>query len=208
MTIVTAAELKVLNNLGTKRQLAGVHLCCKAEAQVETEQTIELLTKKGIYENGSLSEYGQLIVDQLDSYKCSRKHLYINQLRIAIISERDVVVIELMKDAEFKIIALNKVSLVKLLIEQSSFLTMSSESVDMSEIAIPMSSDAFEHILDGVWYELLIVQVYCEKKLRENKVYCMKKAEACCYDYLQQYYLQKTPKAIRLDLLELFELLK
>lgn len=202
-TIVDNLSIYGLPFLGIDED-SGHDECTEQERDAHVLHELE---KKEIIIGNQLTDKGLVLTKLLNDYKKCDKYVFINHLRIALSEEKHAVVIEEKENSTFHITRTLKVTLEKQLILSAPFLQRKTR-----DRFIPFKKEKFlvkdfdAELDDNRWTDLILLQKHEEQQVMDYRIYYMDKESGYCYDYINQERMEKSPKDIRVDLMELLEI--
>jgi len=200
-------ELVCFNSILDGKPIVGIILN-KEEIQNEDKyvaETIALLKEKNILdEKGELTQVGILPIKALEEYKKAKEHVSINMLRIGILKDDKIVVIDT-RDGKYDIYMSHKAFILKELLEKSSFMRLKSNKNDNFKIEKIQYDKVFNKKEDYEKESLLINKYSCGCVIDE-KIYCWDGNEGFEYNLINGTRLQLSPKEMRISLLQDIEL--
>lgn len=208
MIILDSEELIALNSVIDNIPIYGLQLM---DADLDENKRIDkiissLKNKKIMYED-SFTDKGLAIIRLLDLYKKSPIHIFINRLRIAILNDEQVIVIELKTDKQFLISKIQKVTLEKKLILAIPYLQLESKKRFIPFTSINFEKKDLEKELDDEkWRDILVIQKHEERRIILDQIYYMDDDIGYCYDYILEKKQQKDSRDIRIDLMTILEI--
>lgn len=200
-------ELVCFNSILDGKPIVGIQLN-KEEIQDEDKyiaKTIELLKEKNILdEKGKLTQVGILPIKALEEYKNAKEHVSINMLRIGVLEDDKIVVIDT-KDDKYDIYMSHKAYIIKEILEKSSFMRLSSNKNDNFKIE-KIQYDKLISKKEDYEKESLSVNKYSCGCVVDEKIYYWDDNEGFEYDLIKGTRLELSPKTMRTSLLQDIEL--
>lgn len=208
MITLNQEELISLNSMIDNEPIYGLRLVDK-ELPEETrmENVIDSLGTKEILMNGELSDKGFILARWLLDYKKCKTHVFINTLRVALVDDEHVVVIQIEQKDHYKISRLHKVEFAKHIVTSAPFLMRESKKRFLPYTAYYMTQEELEEELDDLrWTEILLIQKHENQHVLEHVLYYMSEQVGYCYKYLEKEKIQKEPNDIRIELMKILEI--
>ena len=196
-------ELVCFNSILDGKAILGIKLS-KEEIKDEDQyikETIDLLKGKNILdENGKLNQVGVLPIRALAEYKKAKEHMSINTLRIGILKDGKIVIIDT-KDDKYDIYMSPKAYIIKEILGKSTFMSLSSKEKNNYKIEKIDYSNLVNKKED---YEKssLSIDRYSLGCVIDEKIYYWDDNEGFVYDFIKGTRLQLSPKAMRINLLQ------
>jgi hypothetical protein len=196
-------ELICFNSILDGKAIVGINLS-KEEIQDEDKyikETIDLLKEKNILdENGKLMQLGTLPIKALGEYKNAKEHVSINMLRIGILDEDKIVVIDT-KDDKYDIYMSHKAIIIKEILGKSSFMRSSSTSSDNFVIEKIKDNNLIIKKEDYDKESLSVIKYSNGCHIKE-KIYYWDDNEGFEYDFISGTRVQLSPRTMRINLLQ------
>jgi len=198
-------ELICFNSILDGKAIVGINLS-KEEIQDEDKyikETIDLLKEKNILDEfGKLRQVGILPIKALEEYKNAKEHLSINMLRIGVLKDDNIVVIDT-KDDKYDIYMSHKAVIIKEILRKSRFMRSSSSSSSSSNFVIEkIKCDKLTNKKEDYDKESLSVIKYSNGCTIKEKVYYWDDNEGFEYDFIIGTRLQLSPRTMRINLMQ------
>lgn len=196
-------ELVCFNSIIDGKAIVGITLS-KEEIKDEDkyiDETIALLKEKNILdENGKLKQIGILPIKALEEYKSSKEHLSINTLRIAILQDNKIVVIDT-KDDKYDIYMSHKALFIKEILGKSNFMRLSSNKNEKFKIEKIEYSKLINQ-KENYEKNSLSINKYSFGCIISEKIYYWDDNAGFEYDLINSERLQLSPRTMRMNLLK------
>lgn len=175
-------------------------------------ETINRLKQKELVDtDGNLNKYGMIPIRLLEAYKNAQSYIFINEMRIGIIDEDNVVILE-KSIGGTSIRIVNKIVLLAGIISDHQVLQNKQDKMTIKERNLMLINyegwvDTMED-MDAPSLEILFVVKYDNGNLVCNKVYYWDKNNTYLYDVKKQRRKIVGSVDIRTDIMKLLEMRK
>lgn len=205
--IFTESELICFNSLLDGEVIMGTHF--KAPVQPDEQyllQTKDSLKRKGfLNQDDGPNELFGIVMLMLKAYKSAKSHLFINRARIALEEHKVTVLTEM--DGGFDLMRTDKASFFGALLQQTPYLLRADDGALNKKSMKPAAwsnSIADDTILqDNMW-----THKFVGNKMQESQVLYRVGQQGYIYSPDKEELLECGPRAMRVLLMNLFEIQK
>lgn len=207
MKTLNTEELIALNSILGGDAILGVKLQGNGESEEKRVADVEKsLEEKEYMSQNDFTDLGLISIRFLEDYKDAKKHVFINNLRMALTEKTRVNIIGKEKE-EYTFMQRERIEFIYELMKKIPFLQKAQKKRFFDYEKIKKSVEEIEERLESeTWQSILVVQEYDKNIIKSYGMYYYNEGTCYHYDCIEEMEQERGAQDFRDELLEMFEI--